>query len=86
MSGYTIIFINRTQTIEEARAAAEKIKLIGMAEADAIAAVGNAEADRMKMKANVYKKYGQAATMSMVLDALPKVFFFFLILMIIFVQ
>ncbi|XP_077299164.1 flotillin-2 isoform X2 [Arctopsyche grandis] len=63
----------KTQTIEEARAAAERIKLIGMAEADAIAAVGNAEAERMKMKANVYKKYGQAATMSMVLDALPKI-------------
>lgn len=46
-----------------------------MAEADAIVAVGNAEADRMKMKAAVYKKYGQAATMSMVLDALPKVIF-----------
>merc|ERR1712212_1228192 len=32
-----------------------------------------AEAERMRMKAAAYKQYGDAAMMSLVLDALPKV-------------
>merc|ERR1719289_207665 len=63
----------RTQTVEVARAAAEKIKAIGGAEATAIESVGKAEAERMRMKASAYKQYGDAAKMSLVLDALPKV-------------
>merc|ERR1719153_940585 len=63
----------RTQTVEVARAAAEKIKAIGGAEATAIESVGKAEAERMRMKASAYKQYGDAAMMSLVLDALPKV-------------
>jgi uncharacterized membrane protein YqiK len=63
----------RTQTVEVAKAEAEKIKKIGAAEAYAIEGVGKAEAERMRMKAAVYKQYGDAAIMSLVLEALPKV-------------
>merc|ERR1719383_1501138 len=54
----------RTQTVEVARAEAE---------ATAIESVGKAEAERMRMKAAAYKQYGDAAMMSLVLEALPKV-------------
>lgn len=64
---------NRTQTVEVARANAEKIKSIGGAEATAIEAVGKAEAERMRMKAAAYKQYGDAAKMSLILEALPQV-------------
>lgn len=47
--------------------------MIGTAQASAIASIGKADAERMRMKAAVYKQYGDAAIMSMVLDALPKV-------------
>jgi len=63
----------RTQTVAAAQAEAEKIKKLGSAEAYAIEAVGKAEAERMRMKAAVYKQYGDAAIMSLVLEALPKV-------------
>ncbi|CAO1442412.1 unnamed protein product [Diamesa serratosioi] len=69
----TIAEGKRTQTLEAARAEAERIKKIGSAEASAIEAVGKAEAERMRMKANVYKQYGDAAIMSIVLEALPKI-------------
>lgn len=46
---------------------------IGESEAAAISAVGKADAERMRMKAAVYKQYGDAAIMSIVLEALPKV-------------
>ena len=36
-------------------------------------AVGRAEAERMRMKASAYKQYGDAAIMSLVLEALPQV-------------
>lgn len=65
----------RTQTVEGARAEAERIKKIGTAEASAIELVGKAEADRMLKKAAVYKQYGDAAIMNIVLEALPKVRF-----------
>lgn len=61
------------QTIEIAGAEGEKIKLIGAAEAYTIEAMGKAEAQRMKMKAQVYNQYGEAAIMSIVLEALPKI-------------
>ncbi|XP_023211004.1 flotillin-2-like [Centruroides sculpturatus] len=63
----------RTQTVEVARADAEKIKMIGGAEAYAIEAVGKAEAEQMRMKAAAYKQYGDAAITSLILDSLPKV-------------
>merc|ERR1719350_1566012 len=63
----------RTKTVESAKAEGEKIRLIGGAEAKAVEAVGRAEAERMRMKASAYKQYGDAAIMSLVLEALPQV-------------
>lgn len=63
----------RMMTIEAAKADSERIKLVGTAEASAISGVGKADAERMKQKAAVYKQYGEAAIMSIVLEALPKV-------------
>ena len=79
----------RTKTVEAARADGEKIRLIGEAEAKAVEAVGRlvnkvinlsittpyfrAEAESMRMKASAYKQYGDAAIMSLVLEALPQV-------------
>ena len=54
-------------------AEAEKIRLIGGAEAQALQAVGMSEAEHMRMKAAVYKKYGEAAILNIALNALPKV-------------
>merc|ERR1719168_260940 len=63
----------RTKTIETARAEGEKIRLIGGAEAKAVEAVGRAEAEKMRMKASAYKQYGDAAILSLVLEALPQI-------------
>ncbi|XP_063930037.1 flotillin-2 [Zophobas morio] len=63
----------RTQTVQTAKADSERIKLLGSAEAAAISSVGKADAERMRQKAAVYKQYGDAAIMSLVLDALPKI-------------
>lgn len=59
--------------MDVARADAERIKMLGAAEAYAIEAVGKAEAEQMRMKAAAYKQYGDAAVMSLVLESLPKV-------------
>merc|ERR1711862_399948 len=64
---------NRTRVVETAKAEGEKIKLIGGAEARAVEAVGKAEAESMRMKASAYKQYGDAAVMSLVLEALPSI-------------
>merc|ERR1719389_136414 len=64
---------NRTKTVEAARADGEKIRLIGAADARAVEAVGRAEAESMRMKASAYKQYGDAAVMSLVLEALPAI-------------
>ena len=64
---------SRTHTVEAARAEAERVRLIGAAEARAIEAVGRAEAEKMRMKASAYKQYGDAAVMALVLEALPQV-------------
>merc|ERR1719362_2633170 len=69
----TIAEGQRTKTVEAARADGEKIRLIGAAEARATEAVGRAEAERMRMKASAYKQYGDAAILSLVLDALPQI-------------
>ncbi|KAL5240758.1 hypothetical protein ACI65C_008168 [Semiaphis heraclei] len=63
----------RTQTVEVATAEGERIKKIGLAEASAIEAVGRAEAQGMLLKANVFKQYEEAAVMSLIMDALPKI-------------
>merc|ERR1719348_577771 len=69
----TIAEGKRTQTVESARADAERVRLIGASEARAIEAVGRAEAEKMRMKASAYKQYGDAAVMSLVLEALPSI-------------
>merc|ERR1712226_437058 len=56
-----------------AEAEAERIKMIGSAEAAAIEAIGKAEAERMRQKAAAYKQYGDAALMSLILEAMPKI-------------
>merc|ERR1719450_36931 len=61
------------QVVETAKAEGEKIKLIGGAEARAVEAVGKAEAESMRMKAAAYQQYGDAAVMSLVLEALPSI-------------
>merc|ERR1712193_150809 len=69
----TIAEGKRTQTVEGARAEAERVRLIGASEARAIEAVGRAEAEKMRMKASAYKQYGDAAIMALVLEALPQI-------------
>merc|ERR1719145_369426 len=59
----------KVQTIAEG----ERTRLIGAAEARATEAVGRAEAERMRMKASAYKQYGDAAILSLVLEALPQI-------------
>ena len=61
------------QTVETARAEAERIKRIGEAEAGAVESVGASEADRLSRKAAAFKLYGEAAVMAMVLETLPQV-------------
>merc|ERR1712110_879760 len=63
----------RTQTIESAKAEAEKVRLIGAAEAKSIEAVGRAEAESMRMKAKAYQQYGDEAVMALVLESLPSI-------------
>ena len=56
-----------------AQAEAEKIRRIGEAEAGSIEVVGKAEAEKMRLKAEAYQQYGEAAKTALVLEALPKV-------------
>ncbi|KAM6464695.1 flotillin-2 isoform 1-T1 [Liasis olivaceus] len=56
-----------------AHAEGEKIRKIGEAEALVIKAIGKAEAEKMKLKAEAYQQYGEAAKMALVLDALPHI-------------
>lgn len=56
-----------------AQAEAEKIRFVGEAEAASIEAVGKAEAEKMRLKAEAYQQYGDAAKTALVLEALPKV-------------
>lgn len=64
---------NKTKKVLAAQAEAEKIKVVGAAEAAAIEAIGKAEAERMRQKAAAYKQYGDAALMSLILEAMPKI-------------
>lgn len=51
---------------------AEGIRKVGEAEAKAIEAKGVAEAEALEKKAEAMKKYGQAAMMEMIVNALPE--------------
>jgi len=70
---HTIAAGKRTQTIEAAKADAEKVRLIGAAQAKSIEAVGRAEAESMRMKAKAYQQYGDEAVMALVLESLPSI-------------
>ncbi|KAM3874819.1 flotillin-2b [Diretmus argenteus] len=63
----------KLKTVLTAQAQAEKIKKIGEAQASCIEAVGKAEAEKMRLKAEAYQQYGQAAQTALVLEALPKI-------------
>lgn len=65
--------LSRVKQILLAQAEAEKIRKIGEAEAFVIEAVGKAEAEGLKLKAEALQKYGEAAQLALVLDALPEV-------------
>jgi len=69
----TIAEADKTKKVFAAQAEAEKIRMIGTAEAAAIEAIGKAEAERMRQKAAAYKQYGDAALMSLILEAMPKI-------------
>ena len=69
----TMAQAKRTHKLLTSEADAEKIKMIGSAEAAAIEAIGKAEAERMRQKAAAYKQYGDAALMSLILEAMPKI-------------
>merc|ERR1712106_332185 len=63
----------KSAKLKNAEREAQKIRLLGGAEASAIEAIGKAEAQEMELKAAAYKQYGEAAKMKLVLDALPKI-------------
>jgi len=63
----------KSVTIMRAYADAAGIKLVGEADAKRILAVGEAEAEGMKVKADAFQYYGDAAIMDMIIDILPKV-------------
>lgn len=63
----------KVQQVLIAQAEAEKIRKIGEAEASVIEAIGKAEAEKMKLKAEAYQQYGDAAKTALVLDCLPEI-------------
>jgi len=63
----------RIAKLRNAEGEAQKIRLIGEADACAIQAIGKAEASEMLLKATAYKEYGKAAKIKMVVDTLPKI-------------
>lgn len=63
---------NRMQKILLAQAEADGIRARGQANAAAIEAMGKAEAERMRLRAQAYNNYGDAAILGLVLDSLPR--------------
>jgi flotillin len=59
-------------TKARAVAEAEAIRAQGEAKADAVRAQGLAEAEAMNKKAEAYRKYGQAALQSLIIEKLPE--------------
>jgi len=64
---------NKIRRIREAEAEAEAIKARGEADAAAIAMKAHAEAKAMKLKADAFKDYKEAAIIKMVVQAIPKI-------------
>jgi flotillin len=69
----TIADGRRGQLVAEAEGESEAIRLRGQAEADATLAQGLAEAEAMRLKAEAWKEYGQAAIVDRLLESLPEV-------------
>uniref|UniRef100_A0A3B4YH51 Flotillin n=1 Tax=Seriola lalandi dorsalis TaxID=1841481 RepID=A0A3B4YH51_SERLL len=65
----------KIKTLLIAQAEAEKIKMIRDVEMEAsiIEAIGKAEAEKLRLKADAYQQYGEAAKTALVLEALPKI-------------
>ena len=61
----------KARWVATAEARAERVKIVGSAEAKAIEAIGQAEAESMRLKADAFKQYGEAAKLAMVLEHLP---------------
>ena len=59
--------------LTEARNAAEAVEAQGKSEASAIAEKGRAEAESVRASAEAYKQFNEAAVLSQILEALPKV-------------
>jgi flotillin len=60
----------RTESL--AKAEADKIRLIGLAEAETTLAKGTAEAETKEKVAEAFKKYDEAAILSMIVEILPQ--------------
>ena len=58
---------------ERGRAEAEAVKLQGAAEASSISEKGRAEAEAVLASAEAYKQFNEAAVLSQILEALPKI-------------
>lgn len=58
---------------ERGRAEAEAVKLQGAAEASSISEKGKAEAEAVLASAEAYKQFNEAAVLSQILEALPKI-------------
>ena len=55
---------------------AEAIRVKGEAQSFAIEAKAKAEAEQMEKKAEAFKTFGEAATLDMLMETLPKVWIF----------
>lgn len=63
----------RYQQEQEAQAKAKAIELEGNAKAKAIEAEGRAEAEAMRLKAEAFKLYNEAAVTQMIIERLPEI-------------
>ncbi|XP_067940026.1 flotillin-2a-like [Watersipora subatra] len=61
----------RFEKIAAASGDAEGIKLVGVADASKIGHVGSADAEALRLKAEAYKRYGNAAITAMIVEKLP---------------
>lgn len=68
----TLAEAQKTITVNKAVGEAEGIRLKGTADAARTLAIGEAEAEAMKVRANAYKSYGDAAVVQMIVDTMPK--------------
>ncbi len=71
-----LCYIRDTEQVEESADCSgrgREDQEVGEAEAISISSVGKAEAERMRLKAEAYQQYGDAAKTALVLEALPKV-------------